>query len=357
VGMPRLTREVVHAAMRTTALATTRHPIRDWLTGLMWDGALRLDGWLARAFGCLDDGYHRKVGAAFLTAAVRRVMRPGCQFDYMPILEGPQGIGKSRACRVLFGDDWFTDNIPLNLGSKDASEAMRGVWGVEWSEIEHLIRVEPGTVKAFVSRRVDRYRPPFGRNTQEFPRHCVVIGTTNEDEYLRDDTGNRRFWPVRCIRADVEWIERERGQLWAEAVVREAIGEPLWLGEGLEATAGDAQAERMIVDAAWASVIELHIEGRTVVTMFDVLHMGIGIPKGQIGRREEMRAGKILRSLGWRKGFWDEVVDKISKATKTRRGWKCKDYDTIMAERKAEEAAKQLESNVVTLPFAHREKV
>lgn len=189
----RFSRQTVEEAMPVEAKRCRFHPVRDWLDGLPWDGTPRLDTWLRKAFGCPDDPYHAAAGAKFLIAAARRIRRPGVKFDHTPVFEGLQGLGKSTALRRLFGDDWFSDAMPDDLAGKDAAMALNGVWCLELAELQQLIRSEPATVKAFLSRQVDRYRPPYGKTYVDRPRQSVLVGTTNDEEWLSDATGNRRF--------------------------------------------------------------------------------------------------------------------------------------------------------------------
>jgi predicted P-loop ATPase len=298
----RISAITTEAGMLTEATLRHFHPIADWLRDLRWDGTERIDNWLVNAFDCEPTPFHRAAGAKMLIAAVRRVLHPGCKFDQMLVLEGAQGIGKSRALRVLFGDAWFSDAIPSDLTSKDAAMALLGVWGLEFAEIEHLIRAEVETIKAFLSRSVDRYRPPYGKSYVERPRQGVLIGTTNSDDYLRDASGNRRIWPVRCKAADPEWIHVNRDQLWAEAVVREAKGEPIWLDDtDIRDEAAQAQSERMATDP-WAQSVAGYIKGRDAVVVSDILGPdGLGIPKERWTRAAEMRVASILRQIGWTK--------------------------------------------------------
>jgi putative DNA primase/helicase len=302
IWSPKFGRETTEHAMLAEASMRRFHPVADWLTGLAWDGTPRIDKWLSAAFDAENNRYHRAIGAKFLIAAVRRVRQPGCKFDHMLVLEGSQGIGKSRACRALFGDAWFSDAIPPDLTSKDAAMALLGVWCLEFAEIEHLIRAEVETIKAFLSRPVDRYRPPYGKAYVERPRQGVLIGTTNADDYLRDATGNRRIWPVRCRRADPDWIALNREQLWAEAAFRERRGETTWLDDDdVREEAGHAQAERMAEDL-WETAIAEWLRGRVEVRLADVLAGAIGMTKEKLDKRAEMRVGAILRGLGWKKG-------------------------------------------------------
>lgn len=299
---PKFARETAEHSMLAEAAMRRFHPVTDWLGGLVWDGVPRIDKWVSAAFDAEDSRYHRAVGAKFLIAAVRRVRHPGCKFDHMLVLEGAQGIGKSRACRALFGDAWFSDAIPPDLTSKDAAMALLGVWCLEFAEIEHLIRAEVETIKAFLSRSVDRYRPPYGKTYVERPRQGVLIGTTNADDYLRDATGNRRIWPVRCRTADPDWIALNREQLWAEAAAREAWGETIWLDDNeVQEQATTAQSERMAEDL-WGDAIAEWLRSRVEVRMADVLTGAVGMTKEKLDKRAEMRVGGILRGLGWKRG-------------------------------------------------------
>lgn len=298
---PKFARATVEDAMLASAALARFHPVVDWLDGLVWDGTPRVDTWLVQAFGARDTPYHRAVGAKFMIAAVRRLREPGCKFDHMPVLEGNQGIGKSRTIKALFGASYFSDAIPSDLTSKDAAMALLGVWCLEFAEIEHLIRAEVETIKAFLSRSVDRYRPPYGRSYVERPRQGVLIGTTNSDDYLRDATGNRRIWPVRCKTADDAWVERNREQLWAEAAIREATDEPIWLDDGaVQEAANTAQSYRMTEDV-WSDAIASWLTGRPEVKVADILTDCLYVPRERQGKAHEMRVGSILKQMGWRR--------------------------------------------------------
>lgn len=297
----RFSRQTVEEAMPVEAKRRRFHPLRDWLDGLAWDGKPRVDGWLRRAFGCPGDPYHAAAGAKLLVASVRRVRRPGCKFDHTPVFEGLQGVGKSTALRKLYGDEWFSDAMPDDMAGKDAAMALNGVWCLELAELQQLIRSEPATVKAFLSRQVDRYRPPYGRVYIDRPRQTILVGTTNDEEWLSDATGNRRFWPLACAHADVAWIEAHREQLWAEAAAREAAGETHWL-DGDEARAGAVreQAGRLVEDA-WGEKVRVFLnDGRVRATTADMLD-ALNIPIAQQNKSSQMRVAAILRAEGWRK--------------------------------------------------------
>lgn len=291
-------REVVETAMVSAACLNQFHPVKDYLAGLKWDGKPRIDTWLPAVFDCDNTPLNQAISAKVLIAAVRRVIQPGCKFDHMLILEGPQGIGKSRALQALCGSEWFSDSVPSDLNGKEAAIALQGVWFLEFAEIQHIIKLEVEQVKAFLSRAVDRYRPPYGKQAVDRPRQGIAVGTTNTHEYLSDATGNRRIWPVQCKTADPEWITLNRDQLWAEAVVREALGEPIWLNDELvRSAAADATANRLAGDV-WEDKIRSWLGLKTETVTSDVLE-GIGVPSAQMTRAAEMRVGAVLRRFGW----------------------------------------------------------
>ncbi len=302
VHMAKVVRPVVEEAVRAEAERARFHPVRAWLAGLRWDGKPRIDTWLITAFGATDTPYVRAVGAKILIAAVRRVRQPGCKFDTMPVLEGGQGIGKSRTVRRLFGDEWFTDNMPPDLKSKDGAQAVLGIWCIEFAEIEHLIRTDPETMKAFLSRPVERFRPVYERSIRKRGRECVFIGTTNATDYLRDTTGNRRIWPIATVHADEQWVSDNRDQLWAEAAAREATGEILWLEDDANDEARLAQADR-ITDDVWAERVRRWLDeqragGSAHVTVGRLLADGLGLDARGMDKRAEMRAASILAREG-----------------------------------------------------------
>lgn len=299
VYSPKMRPEAVEAAMDAEAKQRQFHPLRDWLNGLKWDGLSRLDVWLHKAFGCPDTPYHAAIGAKTLIAAVRRVRHPGCKFDTMLVGEGPQGIGKSKVVRTLAGDDQFSDSMPANLESKDSAMALSGVWIMEFAELQHVVRSEVETIKAFLSRGVDRYRPPYARNIIDVPRQGIVIGTTNESDYLRDTTGNRRFWPFRAVFADDAWVAANRDQIWAEAAAREKAGEVIWLDDDdTRNEATEEQAGRLEQDV-WTGPILTYVANKDRTTMAEVLLEGVGVDRARQGRREQMRAAAVLRANGW----------------------------------------------------------
>lgn len=244
------------------SLHTTRHAfndVRDYLRGLQWDGSPRLDTLFIDYLGAEDSPYTRAVTRKAFTAAVTRAMAPGSKFDTMVILSGPQGVGKSTLLDTM-SKGWFNDSIRTFEG-KEASELLQGVWLVEVAELDAFRRTDVSRIKQFLSLRADRFRAAYGRHVKELPRCCVFFGTTNSDEYLQDRTGGRRFWPVPVglIPANKSvWddLPREVDQIWAEAVVRWKLGEPLRLPEGLETVAREAQESHREVSAREGVILE-----------------------------------------------------------------------------------------------------
>lgn len=296
--------DMMAKAVAEAARSNAYHPVRDWLRGLRWDRKPRCDRMLATLFGAEDSEVNRAIGSKWMISAVARVMRPGCQVDHMMVLEGVQGSRKSTALRVLVGEEWFR-NSPIDLRNKDAAMALRGCWVYEFDELDAFRGRDATRVKSFITLRVDSYRPAYGRAIVDIPRECAFVGSTNEDRYLADPTGNRRFWPVRCGVIDIPGLTEARDQLWAEAYARYCAGE-LWHVEsaGLVEQFKAAQAEREEVDP-WLEAIEswwtgLH-EGRREkgITTCDIASSVLDLKMGQVERRDEMRIGNCLRKLGF----------------------------------------------------------
>lgn len=237
-------KERLYDATALCAHKNSINDVRDYLTALSWDGVKRLDTLLVDYLGAEDNAYTRAVARKSLTAAVARAMTPGVKYDYMSILAGPQGIGKSTLLRLL-GLRWYSDSLTTFEG-KEAAEMIQGTWINELGELNGLSRSETNAVKQFLSRTEDIFREPYGRRTGLYPRRCVFFGTTNDSEFLRDRTGNRRFWPVDvglqpATKNVFTQLEDEVPQIWAEAFVRWQLGEPLYLTGEAEALAKDQQ--------------------------------------------------------------------------------------------------------------------
>ena len=230
------------------ARQSTFHPIFDYFKTLTWDGTPRIDTWLTTCAHAANTPYIRAVSSIVLIAAVRRVRQPGCKFDEMLILEqSVQGKNKSTGIKALcHNDNWFSDDFPLNVRSKELIERTAGKWIIEASELAGLNPRQNDTLKSMLSRQVDGpVRLAFGRFGVERPRSFILIGTTNELEYLSDLSGNRRFWPVSIKEIDMPWLKDNRDQLWAEACAREAKGESIRLDQSLWKAAGAEQSKRV----------------------------------------------------------------------------------------------------------------
>ena len=230
------------------------HPIKEYLGQLPeWDGIERVDGLLVDYFGADDNEYVRTVTRKILCAAIIRVFNPGAKFDYILVLNGPQGIGKSTFISRL-GGDWYSDSLNLSdMNDKTAAEKLQGYWIMEIGELAGMKKADIDKVKAFISRQDDKYRASFGRRVTPHPRQCVFFGTTNsENGFLRDVTGNRRFWVVKTPgtgeKKPWEISDEDVKQIWAEALYRVKEGEKLYLPVDLEGYAKDEQASAMEQD-------------------------------------------------------------------------------------------------------------
>jgi predicted P-loop ATPase len=286
------------AAQAVEAVARERsyHPVIDYLSELEHDGASRSGTWLSTCLGAEQSRYNESVGRAMLIAAVARIYDPGCKVDTVPIFEGVQGARKSTAVKALF-DPWFSDEL-ADLGSKDAAMQTRGVWGIEVSELDAMSRMEVSRIKSFITRTTDRFRPPYGSRIIESRRSCVFWGTTNSDGYLKDETGGRRFWPIKIGRINVDLLQKMRDQLWAEAVVLYDARVPWWLTKkDAQADAERHQRDRYIGDP-WDKAIAEYVETASEVTMDEVLRFAVNLEIGRCGQSEMNRAARCLRSLG-----------------------------------------------------------
>lgn len=295
-------RPKVQDLFQASLLAAHRHEyheVRDYLRGLKWDGTPRVRDWLPAYMGAPLSPYSQAVGTKWLVAAVARVMQPGCKADHVLILEGEQGSGKSTALKIL-GGDWFTD-APFRLGDREGWMVIRGCWIVELGELDSFNRAESTSAKLFFSQYQDRYRSPWGKRPTNVPRQCVFAGTTNQAIYLKDESGNRRYWPVRCGYVDPQELQADRDQLWAEAVELYRKGVP-WHVTADERDLFLAEAEARLVPDAYETKIVRFLDADPQVpyyTMADILEKALNLEAGRWTRVEQTRVGQVMSRLDW----------------------------------------------------------
>ncbi len=301
-------RQKIGDAFYMVASRHSYHPIKRYIESTEWDGKSRLTHWLSLSAGCEDNAYTRLVAERFLIGAVSRVYNPGCKFDHMMILEGAQGIGKSTLVEVLAGE-WYLDTN-FDHRDKDLVDAIRTAFIIEVSELGGMNKKDIDWLKAFLSKKVDRVRLPYAQHSKDFHRKCVFIGTYNPsgyNQYLRDDTGNRRFWVIECGDINIGWMRDNRDQLWAEALhlykegnTKLYIDEPEALSI-LSSIHGDREM---------SSPTYYHLQDwlnlKEVVTMNEIIEEGMGIAiKGRSPRdllSAQTTAGINMKKLGWLKG-------------------------------------------------------
>jgi predicted P-loop ATPase len=288
--------QTVSDAVRMVARRHAFDSLKDYLDGLKWDGVPRLSLWPSRYLGTSDDKLNRAIGRAFLISAVARGLQPGCQVDHVLTLEGRQGSGKSTLVRIL-GGQWTQEHLP-DMHSKDGMAALAGAWFVELSELAAMSRSEVESVKSFISRKVDCYRQAYGRHVVEQPRRCVFVATTNEQTYLRDQTGNRRFWPLQCDELKRDELAQDRDQLFAEAVQAFWSGEAWYLKDNELIAAAAAAQELRIEHDPWTADITNFIQNRESVTTGEIMDM-LGITRDRSSGPQAKRIAGLMRRLGY----------------------------------------------------------
>jgi len=277
------------------------HPVRRYLDGLKWDGKPRLNRWLIDYAGAKDTKYVQAISRIVLVAAVRRARHPGAKYDEMLILESEQGTDKSSGLRVLaVDDDWFTDDLPLQGDTKRFMEATAGKWIVEAGELKGMGRSDVAALKACLSRQIDEARLSYDRKPSVSARQFIIVGTTNEFEgYLRDPTGNRRFWPVRIVKIDIAQLRRDRDQLWAEASIAEATGASIRLDPSLYEEAALEQDARTRNDDPLVDALYRNLGNITGKLRIADAYVVAGIEPGKATQDQMSRFGQAIRELGW----------------------------------------------------------
>jgi len=298
------------------------HPIRDYLNGLTWDGEKRISQWLIEYGGSPDSLYTREVARKVLIQAVARIYEPGCKVDNVAVLEGAQGIGKSSLVNIL-GGKYYVDMV-IDPHSRDTVDAMRGAWFIEFSEMEVSRRADVNALKAFITRQKDRARLAYGRTSIDYYRQCVFVGTINPDataEYLNDQTGNRRFWPVpmRFVRRDA--LEKVRDQLFAEAVHFYKKGEAVYITDKNILREAHREQESRRSKDPWTDIIGEYLEENQLAkehgftTIKDIWLYAIKGSEGNLNRLQTHRIAHCLRDLDWdRKTTRHPVNQKTTRA-------------------------------------------
>jgi putative DNA primase/helicase len=319
--LPSMSRTTLEEGVAMVAKRHRFHPVRDRLDGLRgtWDGEKRLATWLQRA--CTKDtpedtdaplrDYLARVGTWLVMAICARVFTPGCKFDYMTIFEGPQGWGKSTLAKLL-AMDWFADT-GLVLGDKDSYQNLQGVLVYEWGELDALSRADVTKVKQFISSAKDRFRASFDRRAKDYPRQVVFIGTTNEDHYLVDPTGNRRMWPVRVTkRVDLDWVREVRDQLFAEALVYLDAGERFHPTHGEQQKLFDPQQQQRQIESA--------IQAAAMRFLYDEKQRVVGTAENG-ALIESISAPELLSKLGISVDKQTHVLLRQVTAALRQAGW------------------------------------
>lgn len=304
------TDDKLRTAISVIGDSNSYHPVREWLEALpKWDEVDRIDNLLKTYIPCDGNEELREViGRRFMVALIKRIYEPGCQSDYILILEGAQGLRKSSAFRALIGEEWFSD-ASFNVQDKDAVLTIFSKWLIEFGELSVLDRATAEAMKAFITRRVDRMRAPFDKKARDYPRQCLFVGSTNKEEYLKDESGNRRYWPFSLVSiCDTDALKRDREQLFAEALYYYTINEPTYLKEDhlrelmLEQQEGREMHDPIEADLRNA-IAKYNLDNQTVLDYFEInfLFNSGWLPGIKMDAYQASRVGMLLRKLGYEK--------------------------------------------------------
>jgi len=292
-----VSKAIMHEAVDRVGELHSYHPVQEYLESLEWDGARRVETFFIDYLGCEDNAYTREVALCMFSAAVHRIFEPGYKFDSAIVISGAQGIGKTRLIKTLGKDKWYGELSSFD--NKIGMEEVAGSWIVEIAELSAMNKQQLEQQKSFISAESTRYRPPYARHSKDFPRQCVFIGSTNRNEYLKDSTGNRRWWPIDCSvkSVDIDKLEKEVNQLWAEAYgILYAQGRRTYLiGEALE-IAIVQQKEKMEADE-WEGMIESWLNQETYVDRYSTT---LGSFEGVLEHRERVCVQEI----------WDDCLNQ-----------------------------------------------
>ena len=317
--LPKMPLAAVNHAAILVGERNKRHPLKEWLEGLPWDGVERLPTLMADAFGAAQTAYTAAVGRCWPVMMVARVYEPGCQADNVPVFEGAQGLRKSSALRALAGEEWFMESVRNPIRDPDKfSQSLQGKWLVEIPEIDRVggRHGSLDDLTGMITIRKDTYRMPYAPTFMDYPRQTILAGTTNKSAWNPDQTGGRRYWPIVCGEINLEYLREQREQLFAEAVARYKRGEK-WHDVPAE-DAREEQEQRRIADE-WEAVILRYVthdpdrsdwrsnepywvqrkEPLPYVTVGGILSEALGIPNGRWSRGDQMRVSSCLTALGF----------------------------------------------------------
>ena len=333
ISIPLLKVSTVADGVNARAREAKRNPLRTWLDSLTWDGTERLKFLFCDGFAADRNQYTEAVGRCFMVSLVARALcdsPDGVKVDTVPVLEGSQGIGKSTGLEIL-GGPWYAE-MHEEITGKDFLQALEGKWLVEISELHSFRRAEVDRIKGIISCKVDTYRKSYGRRSGDYPRRCVFVGTTNRDDWVGDDTGARRFWPIACRETNHDWLRSNREQLFAEAVARFRRSESWW--DIPDEDAKREQEARRQADA-WESIVARFVHERPArdpqggttwyprdaplaeTTTGEVLADAIGLPESKWSRGDQLRIAAALRLAGYLPGraagrrFWTWRGDRL----------------------------------------------
>jgi predicted P-loop ATPase len=290
--------QIAGQAVQVASQEQTFHPVRDYLDPLQWDQTPRLPTWMHVYLGAEDSVYNTTIGTKFLISAVSRIYKPGEKVDCVPIIRGGQGSGKSSVVELLFGSEFFTDRIS-DLTSKDAMIEMAGIWVAEIAEFDSFSKADTSRIKSFTTSRNDRYRAPYGKRTGKVPRQCVFVATVNHDAVLKDETGNRRFWPVRSGKIQLAQLAQDRDQLWAEAVHRYRAGETWWLDTDAQKKLAAQEQDDCYQSDPWDEIIHPWIADKADVSISEILEKCIGKDRDTWSQSDMNRVSRSLCFFRW----------------------------------------------------------
>lgn len=320
----RFKKEQIQDAVLQIAREKPYHPVSDWLNALRWDGVPRID-FVAEDILCIDtnkQGLATSMLRSWFVSAVARALDPGCKVDTVLILKGPQSAKKSTFFETLAGREWFT-NGSIDIHNPNAVMVMASVWLVEFAELSSLLRAKDSeSLKQFITCATDRIRPPYEPAPRTFPRCSVIVGTTNNDDFLRDATGSRRYWPIEVGgRINIDLVADWREQLWAEAVVHYRSGAQWWLSDSEESRLSSA-SERFQASDAWDELIETHLTSfpDSAISVATLLAGAINKPAGQWTRADETRVADILKRMGFAKAGRETGIDGKKRHVWARTG-------------------------------------